>query len=173
MLLKHLFSTKEAQETGKHVDPIVTMYCLVCGKRSAGRQSEKLPILLRGEIWIPLASRSVQLEHPLHPSLRHSIISKLFSFHRRDAISSIACTRSISLCTTRSSSVSTRPVAVWVRYVSASALLLAQPFSASASRKRNAADSDLLASSSARISVSSRWLCSLASAAQDAFCRAL
>jgi len=37
---------------------------------------------------------TVQLKHPLHPSLRHSIDSILFSFHRSDAIS--ACIQPIS-----------------------------------------------------------------------------
>jgi hypothetical protein len=52
-LLNHMFSTKKAQEAGKLVGlfkPAVTVYHLMCGKRSAGRQSEELPILLRGKI---------------------------------------------------------------------------------------------------------------------------
>src|SRR6266436_7948256 len=119
---------------------------------------------------------SVQLKHPLQSSLVHSIISKLFSFHTRgDAIwASKARTRSISLRVTPSSSVFTTFAAVLPPDVSASALLLAQPFSTSVSRKWTAANSDFLASSSARTSASSRWLRSFASAARDvAFCGAL
>src|SRR6266404_7679268 len=108
----------------------------------------------------------VRLKFPLHPSLRHSIISKLFSFHRRDAISaSIARTRSVSLRKTPSSSVLTRFAVVLAPDVSASALLLAQPLSAYLSRKWTAANSDLLAPSSARTSARSRWVRSLASVA--------
>jgi hypothetical protein len=55
----------------------------------------------------------VRLKYLLHPSLRHSISSMLFSFHRFDAIStSIARTRSISLRVTKSSSLFTEPVAI-------------------------------------------------------------
>jgi hypothetical protein len=99
---------------------------------------------------------TVQLKYPLHPSLRHSINSMLFSFHRRDATSaSIAYMRSIRLCTTRPSSVLARPVTVWPRNVSAFALLLAQPSFEPVSRKWTAANSDSFASSSA---CTSRWL---------------
>src|SRR6266481_7631548 len=96
--------------------------------------SNKLPILFESEIRHRV--RSVQLTHPLHPSLRHSIISMLFSFHRRDAISaSIARIRSVSLCMTPSSSVLTIFTAALAPDVPASVLLLAKPFSTSVSRK--------------------------------------
>jgi hypothetical protein len=95
-------------------------------------------------------------KHPNHPSLRHSMSSMLFSLLRPDAISlSIVRMRSISLCMTLSTSVLLRPAVVWARGVSTSALLMAQRFSASVSRKRIAADSDFFPSSSARTSASS------------------
>src|SRR6266403_6037141 len=143
-------------------------------------QSEKLSVFLRVKIRYRVGSvQARQLKLPLQSSLVHSIISKLFSFHKRgDAIlASIARTRSISLRVTLSSSVLTTFAAVLAPDVSASALFLAQPLSASLGRKWTAANSDFLASSSARTSASSRWLrsfASVASAARDvAFCRAL
>ncbi|KAI0278240.1 hypothetical protein BGY98DRAFT_975432, partial [Russula aff. rugulosa BPL654] len=74
----------------------------------------------------------------------------LFSLLRFDATStSRACMRSKSLVTW-SSSLFTEPVAFWARNVSASALLLVKPFSASVSRNRIASNSDSFASSLAR-----------------------
>ena len=76
------------------------------------------------------------------------LLYHFLSFHRLDAgtSASIARTRSISLPVTCSSSLSTEPVAVWARIVSTSALILVQPFSASASRNRTASNSDSFAS---------------------------
>ncbi|KAF8500872.1 hypothetical protein F5888DRAFT_1677090 [Russula emetica] len=100
--------------------------------------------------------------HLYHPSFRHSIASMPFSFHRIDAISaSIARTRSISLRMTWSSSLFKKPAAVWARNASASALLLIQPFSASASFKRTASNSDSFASSLTRKFASSFSYCSI------------
>ncbi|KAI0267959.1 hypothetical protein BGY98DRAFT_1021392, partial [Russula aff. rugulosa BPL654] len=84
----------------------------------------------------------------------------LFSFHRFDATStSRARMRSKSLRVTWSSSLFTEPVAFWARNVSASALLLFKPFSASVTRNRIASNSDSFASSLARTSVSSFSYC--------------
>jgi hypothetical protein len=50
----YMFSTKSPRRSKKQENLLVplkstaTIYCLVCGKRSAGRQSEKLLILFRG-----------------------------------------------------------------------------------------------------------------------------